>query len=428
MTIEYYPASRMGHLDADDLTALRRTGELPVIINDVYMAHRFRPERIQILYGGSGSGKSDWKATELLLKCLLQPYCRVMFCRKTHSAIRDSQFALFKDLIKRYALAPFFTVNEDMRITCTLTGNLLFARGLDDVSKITSVQDVTDIWIEEPIPKDNQPAVTSSDFTELNRRLRSPKASNHLHLTFNPISDQSWINDYFFKSDLYKPFKLKTTYLDNYFTPPNEAEQYEILRIKKPDEYEVYALGNWGKLKRGLVFPEYKIIPEMPQDLRKRGYGLDWGFYPDPTALIDCGWKEGGLYADELIYQQSLTSGSRADLMKRNGVSPKVQIVADNNPEAIAELRMKGYPNIIAAVKGPGSIKAGLDQMKEYQLFITARSLNLKTELDNYAWEVDNKSDLPTGEPMDKYNHLIDAWRYWFSKNLHRQVFSLSYS
>ena len=66
--------------------------------------------------------------------------------------------------------------------------------------------------------------------------------------------------------------------------------------------------------------------------------------------------------------------------------------------------------------------------MKEYQLFITARSLNLKTELDNYAWEVDNKSDLPTGEPMDKYNHLIDAWRYWFSKNLHRQVFSLSYS
>lgn len=165
MTIEYYPASRMGHLDADDLTALRRTGELPVIINDVYLAHRFRPERIQILYGGSGSGKSDWKATELLLKCLLQPYCRVMFTRKVATSIRMSQFQLFKDLIKRYGFEPFFRVSEDMRIVCTLTGNLLFASGLDDVSKITSIAGVTDIWMEEPIPKDNQPAVTSSDFT-----------------------------------------------------------------------------------------------------------------------------------------------------------------------------------------------------------------------------------------------------------------------
>ena len=412
MTIEYYPASRMGHLDADDLTALRRTGELPVIINDVYMAHRFRPERIQILYGGSGSGKSDWKATELLLKCLLQPYCRVMFTRKVATSIRMSQFQLFKDLIKRYAFEPFFRVSEDMRIVCTLTGNLLFASGLDDVSKITSIAGVTDIWMEEPIPKDNQPAVTSSDFTELNRRLRCPEASNHIHLTFNPISDQSWINDYFFKSDLYKPFKLKTTYLDNYFIPPNEAEQYEILKIKKPDEYEVYALGNWGKLKRGLVFPEYKIIEEMPAYLAQRCYGLDWGFYPDPCALGEVGHLHGKLYVDEVIYQNNLTSGPRAELMRKAGIPDWAEIVADNNPEAIAEMRERGFYRIEGVRKGPGSVKAGIDMVKSFEIFLTARSKNIKLDFDNYAWEIDPKTEQPTGNVVNKHKHGPDLVSY----------------
>ena len=337
-----------------------------------------------------------------------------MFTRKVATSIRMSQFQLFKDLIKRYAFEPFFRVSEDMRIICTLTGNLLFASGLDDVSKITSIAGVTDIWIEEPIPKDNQPAVTSSDFTELNRRLRCPEATNHIHLTFNPISDQSWINDYFFKSDLYRPFKLKTTYLDNYFTPPNEAEQYEILKIKKPDEYEVYALGNWGKLKRGLVFPEYKIIEEMPPYLRSDCYGLDWGYHPDPCVLVRVGWESGNIFLDELIYQPMLNSAKRAELMRAQHVPPWAIIAADHNPESIDAMKDEGFYGITSAIKGPGSVKAGVDKMLSYQINLTARSTNLKTDFDNHAWEIDPKTELPTGKVVNKHKHGPDASRYGF--------------
>jgi len=399
---------------ADDIrvSAVASTGVIPIRINDAYLPHMNRPERIQIWYGGSGSGKSDAKATELLLKCLLNPFCRVLFLRKYGTQIRDSQFLLFKDLIKRYNLGAFFTVKEsEMDIYCNLNGNVLLSAGLDDVDKLKSVADITDAWIEEPM--DKKGSILSTDFTELDRRLRSLRASNHIHLTFNPISKESWIYDFFFRSDLYGAFKLKTTYLDNHFSPPEQVRQFEILKEKKPDEYAVYALGEWGSLKQGLVFPEYRIVPDFPKDCRRWGYGLDWGFYPDPCAIVRCGTKGDGLYLDEVVYENGLTSDTRAALMQQRGVGRTARIVADRNPEAIEEMRRKGFPNITPATKGPGSVKAGLDTMKNFTLFVTERSKNIQTELNNYEWEKDRRTDLPTGEPVDAYNHAIDAARYW---------------
>lgn len=419
MKITTVPAS-LGYLSEDGLFKCWAAGLHPVTVNDAYLRNFNRPERIQIWYGGSGGGKSDAKATELLLKCLFNPYCRVMFCRKTKESIRMSQFRLFKDVIKRYGFGNLFKVNEQaMQVTCTQNGNLLFGSGLDDLGKITSIAEVTDIWLEEPI--DRRGTVSSSDFTELNRRLRSVKASNHIHLTFNPISKESWIHDYFFKSDLYKPFVLKTTFLDNHFTPESQRNEFEILKQKKPDEYAVYALGEWGSLKQGLVFPQYTIIQDFPADCKRWGYGLDWGFYPDPTALIRCGIGNGKLYLDEVIYENNLTSATRAEMMKRRGVLPSQKIVADPNPEAIAEMRTKGFHNIESAKKGPGSIKSGISLMKSFDIRLTARSENLKLEFDNYEWEKDRMSETPTGDPIDKWNHGIDAARYWASNNAVQQ-------
>lgn len=401
-----------GALSESGLEKCWAAGLHPITVNDAYLRNFNRNERIQIWYGGSGGGKSDAKATELLLKCLFNPYCRVMFVRKTKDSVRLSQFQLFKDVIKRYGLGNVFrVVDQSMQITCIQNGNLLFGKGLDDVDKIKSIPDVTDIWMEEPI--DRRGTISSSDFTELNRRLRSQKASNHIHMTFNPISKESWIHDYFFKSDIYDPFTLCTTYLDNYFTPESQKHDFEILKTQKPDEYAVYALGEWGSLKQGLVFPEYHICDDFPSDCKKWGYGLDWGFYPDPTALIKCGIKDGNLYLDETIYANNLTSATRADLMKRSGIQAGQKIYADPNPEAIAEMKAKGFYNIEAAKKGPGSVKAGVDLMQSFKIFLTSKSLNLKKEFDNYEWEKERMSEQLTGQPVDKWNHGIDASRYW---------------
>lgn len=404
---------------------MRKAGFHPVFINDAFIPHLFHPARVQVWYGGSGSGKSDTKATELLLKCLTKPYCRVLFSRKHKEHIRDSQFLLFKDIISRYDLQEYFRVKEaEMDIVAIPTGNTLLSGGLDDVDKLKSIADITDIWIEEPM--DKRGSVQSSDFSELNRRLRTSKASNHIHLTFNPITSESWIHDYFFKDNKYGANIVKTTYLDNHFAPQSEHEQYEILKQTKPDEYDVYALGNWGRLKRGLVFPEYQIVDKMPERPQKQGYGLDWGFYPDPTAFIHCAIYNGCLYLDEVIYQTGMTSETRAAAMKRAGVGMSTRIIADSIPEAIAEMKAKGFYNIIPAKKGPGSVKAGLDEMLFYKICITRRSTNIKAELDNYAWETDRHSEQPTGQPIDAFNHAIDAARYWLTSEAIKQTITIN--
>ena len=411
MGVILYPASRK---DSADGMALARSKGLPITVNDVYLPHFDRTERIQIWYGGSGSGKSDAKATQLLLKCLTKPYCRVLFSRKHAEQIRDSQFQLFKDLISRYALTDYFKILEsEMDIICRHNQNRLMSGGLDDVDKLKSIPDITDIWVEEPMDKKGN--ISSADFRELNRRLRSPKASNHIHFTFNPISKESWIYEYFFRSSEYDAFKLKTTYLDNHFSTPEQGAQYEILKTRDPEEYKVYALGEWGSLKQGLVFPEYEIVPDFPNDCRKWGYGLDWGFYPDPCALVRCGVKNGVLYLDEVLYLQNTTSATRDKIMRDSMVSKSVKILADRNPEAIAEMKQRGWYNIEGATKGPGSVKAGLNIMQNFKICITARSKNLKLEMDNYEWAVDRRSEKPTGEPVDSFNHAIDAARYWVS-------------
>jgi len=264
--------SRVGKsLTPDQLSAIRnKTGKIPFVINTVYLDNctgqglEFtpRPERIQILYGGSGSGKSDYKATEFLISALTQPYFRLMFSRKHAEQIRDSQFLLFKGLIKRYGIEEYFQVKEnEMDIICRHNGNLLMSAGLDDVDKIKSIPDVTDIWLEEPL--DRKGSIQATDFTELNRRLRCPQATNHIHLTFNPISIDTWIYDYFFKDDTYDCFRLKTTYRDNDFSPPEYAEQFAALKEKDPQEWDIYANGSWGDARSDNVIFSNEAISDM---------------------------------------------------------------------------------------------------------------------------------------------------------------------
>ena len=256
---QLFPASIAKDLTPAEIEAFKSGGAWPIVVNDVFIPEFFRPELVQVWYGGSGSGKSDAKATELLLKCITQPYFRGLFTRKYREHIRDSQFLLFKDLIDRYRLKSFFRIKEsEMDIVCTANGNMLLSGGLDDVDKLKSIADITDIWIEEPINRKD--SVHLSDFTELVRRLRSDKASLHLHLTFNPISKATWIYSILFKTQAYKTRALKTTYLDNHFRPPSEDEKYQALKEIDYNEWNIYANGEWGEGRgEGRLFSDDSI-------------------------------------------------------------------------------------------------------------------------------------------------------------------------
>jgi phage terminase large subunit len=55
---------------------------------------------------------------------------------------------------------------------------------------------------------------------------------------------------------------------------------------------------------------------------------------------------------------------------------------------------------------------AGLTKMMEFKLRITRRSINLIKEFKNYTY-LQNKDGKWLNQPIDAYNHGIDAVRYY---------------
>ena len=71
-----------------------------------------------------------------------------------------------------------------------------------------------------------------------------------------------------------------------------------------------------------------------------------------------------------------------------------------------------GGIKIYAVEKGAGSINAGIDKMKDMEIYITKRSYNLQSEFRKYVWAKD-KDGSYINEPEDHDNHGIDAVRYY---------------
>jgi phage terminase large subunit len=91
----------------------------------------------------------------------------------------------------------------------------------------------------------------------------------------------------------------------------------------------------------------------------------------------------------------------------------KWPMVADSSrPETISHMRKNGFPKILAAVKGPGSVEDGIEFLKGFDIVVHPRCVHTIDELTLFAF----KTDPLTGEVLpvleDKNNHVIDALRY----------------
>jgi phage terminase large subunit len=182
----------------------------------------------------------------------------------------------------------------------------------------------------------------------------------------------------------------------------------KIEAIDDPELYKVYARGLTGKLE-GVIFRDYNVVPGVPPDAKLIGYGLDFGFSNDPTALVALYSQSGELIIDELIYDRGLLNIRISDFMRELGVNGR--IIADSaEPKSIAELGAYGW-QIEGAKKGPDSIRQSINTLKRYKLNVTQRSSNLKKELNGYKWK-QNKDGKLDNEPVDFLNHAIDALRY----------------
>jgi phage terminase large subunit len=192
----------------------------------------------------------------------------------------------------------------------------------------------------------------------------------------------------------------------------------EIERLKDIDEeyWKIYGLGITGQIK-GVIFENWSQVDQMPlrDQCKWDCYGMDYGFSNDPTALIRVAKCTGELWIDELIYSRGLIASELARWMDELGMGKDDEIISDRKPELVYELKKMGY-NITQAYKPPGIIRTRIDIIKRFKINVTKRSVNVIRELRNYKWRT-TQDGRALNEPIDSYNHAIDALGYVITAN-----------
>lgn len=401
----------------------------PYYQNVMNAAHRHL-----VIYGSRDSAKSYSIAEKIIQAMMEESYCKVVLVRKIGLDIRDSQFQTILDVIFDWGVESLFDITySNMRIKLKGSRNVIIARGLDKPTRLKSIKDPTIIWIEEA----NE--ITKTDFINTNLSIRGPEGClKQIILSFNPEDEASWINEYFFppkkvyekddgnfhviKSTHRSTAILHTTFRDNKFCPPERMQVYEDLKRKSPEVYRTACLGLWGGGKKGIIFENVNFVREFPAENERThyGFGLDFGFTNDPTALIECCIAHGEVYVREKIYRTGLvnthiTPGvpSIEKELERLEVFKSLKINADSaEPKSIAEIKARGY-SIRGIEKPKGSVNASITGLLSRRINIVGGSPNLKKEQKNYCWELDDNGN-PTNVPIDAFNHGWDAVRYWY--------------
>lgn len=370
--------------------------------NEIYLPYLDSEERFLVFFGGRGSGKSVFIAQRYLYRCLKEPYFRLLYCRKVGRTVRNSQFQLFKDLIQRGGLSDLFHIKEAaMEIDC-INGNIMVTAGMDDVEKIKSIQEITDVWMEEATE------FTRDDLIQLNLCVRTPKGTNQLILSFNPISKANWIYESFFVRKEFEAVIVKTTFLDNRFLPPSYALEMERLKGMDENKYLYSALGEWGGIMEGVVFERYSLIDAIPEGC-EIVYGLDFGFN-HPTALTKVGFKDDNVYVQLIFYKSGFTNNDLINWFTRLQMKGEPIYCDAAEPQRIEEIYRAGY-NAKPANKDDKSVRNGIDLIKSKNLFITNDSSELIKEIATYVWAKD-KNGRTLEEPVKFFDDACDSMRY----------------
>jgi phage terminase large subunit len=201
---------------------------------------------------------------------------------------------------------------------------------------------------------------------------------------------------------------LILTYKDNDALDPEIVKTIEA-RQNRPQWWRVYGLGLLGEVE-GRIYKNWNIIDELPHEARLERYGLDFGYTNDPTAIIAVYKHNGAYILDEVCYQKGMSNKEIADTLKN---MERALVIADSaEPKSIDEIRVYGL-NILPTVKGRDSVKQGVQYVQNQKITMTKRSTNLIKEYRNYMWLTD-KNGKTVNEPMDYWNHAMDALRYAF--------------
>ena len=363
----------------------------------LYTANEQATERTVVNQGGTSSGKTYSIMQVLFEFGYEEPNQIITVVGQDIPNLKVGAYRDAKTIMSNNDLVTEFypTINEGERIIKCKNGSIIEFKSYADAQDAKSGKRHY-LFINEAN------GISYEVFWQLWIRTRK-----RVFIDYNPTA-RFWCHD----EVIGKPDTLLiiSDHRKNYFL--TEEEHQRIEGITDKEYWKVYARGLTGMIQ-GLVLTNWDIVDMLPprEEWKMHVYCLDFGFTNDPTALIHLILAHGELWMDELLYSTGMTNPMIAERAKGYGLTRNDIIIADSaEPKSIRELNSLGL-NVEACVKGADSIKNGIDIMQRYVMNVTRQSTGLRRELLNYKWRV-TKDGITTNEPVDCFNHAIDAVRY----------------
>ena len=363
--------------------------------------------KVQVHQGGTRSGKTYSILQALIELCYENDNAGavITIARKTFPAIRASVMRDFFQILEAEGLYNPALHNKS-QATYVLFGNMVEFISVDQPQKVRGrKRDI--LFVNEC----NE--LTLEDWRQLTLRTTGIPGGPAIIIDYNPSDEFHWIYDHVLTRDDHTFFQ--TTYKDNPYLAPSTIA--EIERLKQADEnyWRVYGLGERGA-SRATIFTHWTQVEQVPDGWKLLCYGLDFGYTNDPTAIVGVYTDGEGFCLDEVCYAYGLTNAAISQTLRDAEVGRGTMVVADSaEPKSIDEIHGHGF-NMHPARKGRDSVRAGIDYMRSRPLMVTARSVNGIKELRNYKWKED-KNGKQLNEPVDAFNHFIDAARYGMTFN-----------
>jgi phage terminase large subunit len=382
--------------------------------------------------GGRGGAKSHFFA-EQIVENMATRHTRQACLREVQNSIRDSVKQLIEDKIAKLNVAHLFHVT-DREIVCPSTDSLCIFRGLRNhtVSSIKSLEGFTDAFIEE--------AQTISS-RSLEVMIPTFRTGSQISFAWNPDQatdpvDELFEQNYFVDGD--DDFVcVNVNYWDNPWFPEELRRDMVRDRRRDPEKYDHVWAGGYVQHSEARVFKNWQVESFETPIGAKLMQGADWGYSVDPSVLVRGfigRWEnrraipdENGkcLFIDHECYKVGveidhtpqlfdlLVKDNRVPVLSQMKVARTVPTIADSsNPQAISYLRRNGYPLMKAAVKGPNSIKEGVQFLQGYDIYVHPRCVHTRDELTHFSYEIDKHTKQVLPKLSEKKNHVIDSLRY----------------
>jgi phage terminase large subunit len=363
------------------------------------------PARYKGAHGGRGSGKSHFFG-EMLIERSLMAKTDAVCVREVQKSLAQSVKKLLEGKIESLNAGAYFEV-QDAKIKSRNGGQIIF-QGMQNhtADSIKSLEGFDVAWVEEA------QSLSQRSLDLLRPTIRKP--GSEIWFTWNPREATDPV-DALLRCDNPPPNStvVEVNYTENPWFPDVLRDEMEYDKRRDPDKYAHVWLGKYEQNSEARVFKNWSIEEFDVDPTAVIRQGADWGFSVDPSVLIQCYIVGRRLYVPYEAYRVGCEIVDTPELFMTVPDSEKWPLTADSaRPETISHMRKHGFPKIMPAVKGPGSLEDGIQWLKSFDIIVHPRCQHLIDELTLYKYKTDPLTGLVLPVLEDKDNHVIDALRY----------------